>query len=179
VRRVTDVHLKPQPRIDSVVTDFYTDDRRLRTDYAGVAWVGDVPDPETGMLGSNYTRRDVDSRLFLPDSHWYDADLLDGAEVQVTAGVLQVAATPQGTQGLLGVIAEPDVEFYEHPEGLEGVGVCLWVRGEIRSNLAVSYRVTIVCDPAAVKRVGEDLDADLSANLQATAGFVELPNVIS
>ena len=90
---MTDVHLRPQPRIDVLVTDFETEDRRLRTDYAGVAWLGDEPDEETGLMGSEYTRRDVDTQLFLPDTHWYDADPLEGVEVQVTAGVLQVAPT--------------------------------------------------------------------------------------
>ena len=155
---MTDVHLKPQPRIDVLVTDFETEERRLRTDYAGVAWIGDQPDPDSGLMGSNYVRREVDTRLFLPDTHWYDVDRLDGVELQVTAGVLQVAPTPQGTQGLLGALTEPQVEFYEHPEGEEGVGVCLWIRGEIRSNVAVSYRVTLVCDPEAVTRRGDTPD---------------------
>lgn len=162
---VVDVHLRPQPRIDVLVTDFATEERRLRTDYAGVAWLGDEPDDETGMLGSDYTRRDVESRLFLPDTHWYDADALDGVEVQVTAGVLQVAPTRQGTQGLLGALTEPEIEFYEHPDGKEGVGICLCLRGEIRSNVGLSYRVTLVCDPAAVRQRGADVEdvADLPA----------------
>jgi hypothetical protein len=151
---VTDVHLQPQPRIDLLVKDYETLDERLRTDYAGVAWIGDAPNPETGLMGGDYTRRSVDSRLFLPDTHWYDADELESVEVQVTVGVMQVAPTPQGTQGLLGALGEPEVEFYDHPDGEDGVGVCLWLRGEIRSNLAVSYRVTVVADPLAVKRAG-------------------------
>jgi len=154
VRRVTDVHLQPQPRIDVLVTDYETEDRRLRTDYVGVAWIGDEPDPETGLMGGEYSRRQVDTRLFLPDTHWYDSDQLDSVEVQVTAGVLQVALTERGTQGLLGALSTPEVEFYEHPEGDDGVGVCLWIRGEILSNVALSYRVTVVCDPIAVKRKG-------------------------
>ncbi|MDG4826772.1 hypothetical protein O7635_33395 [Asanoa sp. WMMD1127] len=151
---MTDVHLQPQPRIDVLVTDYETEERRLRTDYAGVAYLGDEPDPETGLMGGAYTKRDVDSRLFLPDTHWYDADQLESVEVQVTAGVLQVASTERGTQGLLGALVEPEVEFYEHPEGAEGVGVCLWFRGAILSNVAVSYRITVVADPIAVQRKG-------------------------
>ena len=49
----------------------------------------------------------------------------------MTAGVLQVAPTRQGTQGLLGALTAPEIEFYEHPDGAEGVGICLWMRGEI------------------------------------------------
>jgi len=41
---VVDVHLRPQPRIDVLVTDFATEERRLRSDYAGVAWLGDEPE---------------------------------------------------------------------------------------------------------------------------------------
>ena len=168
---MTEVHLKAQPRLDALVTDFETDERRLRTDYAGVAFVGDRPDPDTGLMGTEYSRRDVDSRLFLPDTHWYDEDGLDGAEIQVSLGVLQVAPTPQGTQGLLGAIAEPEVEFYEHPEGEEGVGVCLWLRGVIRSNLALSYRVTLVTDPTAITRKGSvDAVGELSDDLEASVG---------
>ena len=152
------------------MTDFATEERRLRTDYAGVAWLGDEPDDETGLLGSDYTRRDLESRLFLPDTHWYDADQLDDVEVQVTAGVLQVAPTRQGTQGLLGPLAEPEVEFYEHPDGSEGLGVCLVLRGELRSNVGLSYRVTLVSDPAAVLRRGDDQSdtAAVNAPLDAT-----------
>lgn len=151
---MTDVHLQPQPRIDVLVTDFETEDRRLRTDYAGVAYLGGEPDEETGLMGGEYAKRQVDTRLFLPDTHWYDAEELDSVEVQVTAGVLQVAPTERGTQGLLGGLSAPEVEFYEHPEGAEGVGVCLWIRGEILSNVAMSYRVTLVCDPSSVQRKG-------------------------
>jgi hypothetical protein len=161
------VHIEAQPRIDVLVTDFETEDRRLRTDHAGVAWLGDEPDPDSGMLGPDYTKREVESRLFLPDTHWYDVEALDGVEVQVTAGVLQVAPTKQGTQGILGSLAAPEIEFYEHPDGGTGVGVCLCLRGEIRSNVGVSYRVTLVCDPAAVLRRGAYLEdgADDAASL--------------
>jgi hypothetical protein len=155
---VVDVHLAPQPRIDVIVTDFATDERRLRTDYAGIAWIGGEPDPQTGLLGSEYTRRDIESRLFLPDTHWYDADALDGVEVQVNTGVLQVAPTGQGTQGILGALREPQIEFYEHPDGQDGVGVCLLLHGEIRSNVGLTYHVTLVCDPAAVTQVGATAD---------------------
>jgi hypothetical protein len=167
---VVDVHLAPQTRIDVIVTDFATEERRLRTDYAGIAWIGDEPDPETGLLGSDYTRRDVESRLFLPDTHWYDADALDGVEVQVTTGIVQVASTTQGTQGLLGALREPEIEFYEHPEDADGVGVCLCLRGEIRSNLGVSYRITLVCDPDAVHRRGAILNDE--AEDEAISGEV-------
>jgi hypothetical protein len=166
VRRVTDVHLQPQPRIDVLVTDFETEDRRLRTDYVGVAWIGDQPDPETGLMGGEYSRRKVDTRLFLPDTHWYDADQLDSVEVQVTAGVLQVALTERGTQGLLGALSSPEVEFYDHPEGEEGVGICLWIRGEILSNVALSYRVTVVCDPISLKRKGAIDEDDLVDDIE-------------
>ncbi len=163
-----DVHLAAQPRIDTVVEDFGTGARRLRTDYAGIAWIGDRPDPTTGLAGPVYQRRGVDSQLFLPDTHWYDVDALDDVEVQVTAGLLQVAATAQGTQGLVGALAEPAAEFYEHPEG-EGVGLCLVLRGDIWSNLGLSYRVTVLGDPAAVLRTGATVDA-VDADPDATAG---------
>jgi hypothetical protein len=171
---VTDVHLHAQPRIDVLVTDFLTGDRRLRTDYAGVAWLGDEPDEETGLLGSDYTRREVESQLFLPDTHWYDADRLEDVEVQVTAGVLQVAATRQGTQGLLGTLTEPEIEFYEHPDGGAGVGVCLGLRGEIRSNVGVSYRVTVVCDPAAVIREPGSATDHAAVNAPADATVADV-----
>ncbi|MFB9239099.1 hypothetical protein ACFFWC_26815 [Plantactinospora siamensis] len=153
-----DVHLSAQPRLDFVVAPFPADPerpeaRRLRTEYAGVAWIGDRPDPATGMAGPVYQRRGVDTQLFLPDTHWYDVDALADVELQVTAGLIQVAATAQGTQGLVGALAEPAADFYEHPEG-DGVGLCLVLRGDIWSNLGLSYRVTVLCDPAAVRRTG-------------------------
>ncbi|MDG4787455.1 hypothetical protein O7626_16200 [Micromonospora sp. WMMD1102] len=149
-----DVHLVAQPRLDTVVTEFVTDARRLRSDYAGMAWIGDRPDPESGQLGPDYRQRGVDSQLFLPDTHWYDVDALDDVEVQVSVGLLQVAGTALRTQGLVGAIADPVVEFFEHPEGLPGVGLCLGLTGQIFSNLGLAYRVTVLCAPEAVLRHG-------------------------
>jgi hypothetical protein len=155
-----DVHLVAQPRIDTAVTEFHSDARRLRSDFAGIAWIGDLPDAESGMAGPEYRRRGVDSQLFLPDTHWYDPEALDDVEVQLSAGLLQVAGTAQGTQGLVGAIAEPVVEFFEHPEGQDGVGLCLGVRGQIWSNVGLSYRVTVLCRPEALLRPGPSHDDD-------------------
>lgn len=168
VRQVTDadVHLVAQPRLDTIVTEFHTDARQLRTDYVGVAWIGDEPDDESGMMGPDYHRRNVESRLFLPDTHWYDVAALEDVEVQVSAGLLQVPGTGRGTQGLVGALAEPVVEFYEHPEGESGVGLCLELRGEIWSNLGLSYRVTVLSRPEAVLRTG-----DVSDLPGGTSGF--------
>jgi hypothetical protein len=154
-----EVHLSTQPRIDVAVSGFDIGSggggrRLLRTDYAGVAWIGDRPDDETGLMGSDYRKRRFDTRLFVPDTHWYDADALADIEVQVSAGLLQVAATDRGSQGLVGAWAEPEVELYEHPEGLDGVGLCLWLRGDIWSNVGLSYRITVLCPPEAVLLAG-------------------------
>ncbi|GAB2932271.1 hypothetical protein GCM10027280_19880 [Micromonospora polyrhachis] len=154
----TEVQLVAQPRIDTLATRYPTDVRQLRSDFAGVAWIGDTPSSGSGMMGPSYQRRSFDTRLFLPDTHWYDADLLGNVVVQVSASVLQVASTAQQTQGLVGAVAEPVVEFYEHPEGLDGVGLCLWLRGTIWSNIGLSYRVSVLSDPDAVIRVGTDVD---------------------
>lgn len=160
-----EVYLDPAPRLDTVVTEFHTEARRLRTDFAGMAWVGDDPDPKTGMMGPRYQRRRVDSRLFLPDTHWYDPEALDDADVQATVGLVQVPGTDKGTQGLVGAIAEPEVDFFEHPDENGRVGICLGLRGEIWSNLGLSYRITVLCRPEALVRAGEtgqtdDEDAD-------------------
>lgn len=154
------VHFAAQPRIDLLVTELRTESRRLRTDHAGTAWIGDRPAVGTGMMGPEYARRTVDSRLFLPDTHWYDVAALDDVEVQVTAGLLQVPATNRQTQGLVGAIAEPTLDFFEHPDGLPGVGLCLGLRGEIWSNLGLSYRVTVLCRREALLRVGETSHAE-------------------
>ena len=71
---------------------------------------------------------------------------------------MQIPGTAQGTQGLVGAIADPVVEFYEHPEGGTGVGLCLWVHGDIWSNVGLSYRVTVLCAPDAVREPGPDSD---------------------
>jgi hypothetical protein len=150
-----DVHLVAQPRLDTVVTEFHTEARRLRSDFAGFAWIGDEPDAESGMMGPAYQRRTVDSQLFLPDTHWYKEEALEDVELQVSVSLLQVPGTDRGTQGLVGAIAEPEVNFFEHPDGAEGVGLCLGLRGEIWSNVGLSYRVTVLSRPEAVLRVGE------------------------
>ncbi|MGW0435813.1 hypothetical protein ACWDV4_25135 [Micromonospora sp. NPDC003197] len=156
----TEVQLVAQPRLDTLVSSYPTDVRQLRSEFAGVAWIGDTPDSDSGMMGPSYQRRSFDTRLFLPDTHWYDADLLGDVVVQVSASVLQVASTAQQTQGLVGAVAEPVVEFYEHPEGLDGVGLCLWLRGTIWSNIGLSYRVSVLSDPDAVIRVGKEVELD-------------------
>ena len=143
------VHLAAQPRLDTLVTEFRSDAPRLRTDFAGTAWIGDVPDPESGMLGPNYQRRAVDSQLFLPDTHWYTVSELDDAEIQIAAGLVQVPGTTQGTQGLVGAIAEPQADFFEHPEHEDRVGICLTLRGQIWSNVGLSYRITVLSRPEA------------------------------
>jgi hypothetical protein len=175
-----DVHLAAQPRIDTVVTGFVPGPdgapRLLRTDYAGVAWIGDRPDHGSGLMGPDYSKRHFDTRLFLPDTHWYDSDALDDAEVQVSAALLQVAATNRGSQGLVGAWAEPEVEFYEHPEGRGGVGICLWLRGDIWSNVGLSYRVTVLSGPAAVIRSGPPEDAaseDVAPAMPGSVGVSE------
>jgi hypothetical protein len=155
-----DVQLEAQPRIDTLVTEFRTHARRLRTDHAGMAWIGDIPGADSGMMGPHYQRRVVNSRLFLPDTHWYDVEALADVEVQVSVGLLQVPGTGRGTQGLVGAVAEPVVDFFEHPEGLDGAGVCLELRGEIWSNLGLAYRITVLCAPEAVLRPGDATDPD-------------------
>jgi hypothetical protein len=141
------VHLVAQPRLDTLVTEFRSEAQRLRTDYAGTAWLGDVPDPASGMMGPNYQRRAVDSQLFLPDTHWYTVQELDDAEIQISAGLLQVPGTTQGSQGLVGAIADPSADFFEHPEHDDRVGICLTLRGRIWSNVGLSYRITVLCRP--------------------------------
>ena len=144
------VHLAAQPRLDTLVTEFPSNAPRLRTDFAGTAWIGDVPDPASGMMGPRYQRRAVDSQLFLPDTHWYTVLELDDAEVQVAVGLLQVPGTTQGTQGLIGAIADPQADFFEHPEHDDRVGICLTLRGEIWSNVGLSYRITVLCRPESL-----------------------------
>ena len=146
------VYLAAQPRLDTLVTEFRSDAQRLRTDFAGTAWIGDVPDPSSGMMGPRYQRRAVDSQLFLPDTHWYSAPELDDAEVQVVVGLLQVPGTTQGTQGLVGAIADPRADFFEHPEHDDRVGICLTLRGQIWSNVGLSYRITVLCRPESLMR---------------------------
>jgi hypothetical protein len=159
-----DVHLVAQPRLDTITTGFLTDGRRLRSDYAGIGWIGDRPGSDNGLMGGEYLRRNVDSQIFLPDTHWYDVDALEDVDVQVTCGLLQIPGTAQGTQGLVGAIAEPIVEFYEHPEGLDGVGLCLGLRGTIWSNVGLSYRVSVLCAPEAVRRPGPANDRDVAGD---------------
>lgn len=177
-----DVHLTAQPRLDTVVAVLAAgpggaEQRRLRTDYAGVAWIGDRPDDESGLLGPDYRKRHFDTRLFLPDTHWYDADVLADAEVQVTGALMQVAATDRGSQGLVGAWAEPEVELYEHPDGLDGVGICLWLRGDIWSNVGLSYRVTVLCAPEGVLRSGADDGAASDLYQPPPSGWADTPNV--
>nr|MDT0663236.1 hypothetical protein [Micromonospora sp. DSM 115978] len=166
-----DVHLEAQPRFDTIVTEYPTDARRLRTEYAGMAWIGDRPDAESGMMGSRYERRGVASQLFLPDTHWYDVDALDDVDVQVSVGLFQVPGTDRGTQGLVGAIAEPSVDFFEHPDGLPGAGLCLDLRGEIWSNLGLSYRVVVFGPPNSVLRAGDSYGTAASHNDHGDADF--------
>jgi hypothetical protein len=81
--------------------------------------------------------------------HWYTVREPDGAKIQIAVGLLQVPGTTQGSQGLVGAIADPRADFFEHPEHEDRVGICLTLRGRIWSNVGLSYRITVLCRPEA------------------------------
>ena len=126
------------------------------------------------MMGPRYQRRAVDSQLFLPDTHWYTVAALDDAEVQVAVGLLQVPGTKQGTQGLIGAIADPQADYFEHPEHDDRVGSAS--RCGARSGPTSACRTASPCcaGPEALIDSLDGCHGDVNGGALTSGAYAEL-----
>ena len=139
-----EIHPEPTARLDMLVYDASSGEPRLRTDYAGTVWYGGRPQPgRTRPAGG----AELAAPFWLPDSHRYDSGLVAGASVQASAA-LQSAwiSSAGGSLQIFSVAAA----FGEDPDGGGSARVYLAVSAAAELPLGVSYRVTVVCAPAAV-----------------------------
>jgi hypothetical protein len=79
------LELEPQPRVDTLVTDAASGERRRRTEYLGTAWIDGRAEAagmtlrRVGQPGMVSPAKDV--ALFVPDGLPYRRDALEGAQL--------------------------------------------------------------------------------------------------
>jgi hypothetical protein len=125
----------PQPRIDTMVTDPASGTQQRRSDYSGTAWFG----------GGGKVRGEVreEARFFLPDSLPYWRRRLDDA-------VAACSVALQAQTGHPNTITDPHVEWVPDPRNDDIAWLQLTFGVDCRDPVAVSYRVTAVCNPKAI-----------------------------
>jgi hypothetical protein len=137
----------PAQRIDMIVTDPASGEKRRRTDYAGTVWFGGQPE----FIGG-YPRPGVDTEIrtafWLPDSHKYESGAGGDALVQASAAVQAAMATSYGGYFL---IREVDAALGEDPQNSGALLVFVTVIAFATLPLGVTYRVTVICGPEALR----------------------------
>jgi hypothetical protein len=126
---------RPQPRIDTLVNDPATGAERRRSDYTGTVWFG------AGGMVRGAVREDA--RFFLPDSLPYWRARLDDAVAACSVAIQVQTGYPNS-------IVDPHVAWVPDPRNDDLAWLELTFSVEGRDPLAVSYRVTAVCNPTAV-----------------------------
>jgi hypothetical protein len=127
---------RPQPRIDTLVTDPASGAERRRSDYSGSAWFGTGGGPVRGAVRE-------EARFFLPDSLPYWRARLDDA-VAACSVALQVQS------GYPNSLSDPHAQWVADPRNDDIAWLELTFSLDAREPLAVSYRVTVLTDPAAI-----------------------------
>ena len=140
-----DAVFAPARRIETLVTDPTSHEPRRRTDYAGTIWFGGRP--QLTAVRSMGNEAQISTALRLPDSHGYEAQAAEGAQIQASVGVQGALATriAGGTFHIL----EADAALGAEPgDGM--LFVLLTVGAVATLPLGLAYRVTVVCDPAGI-----------------------------
>src|SRR5262245_27439841 len=137
------IEVEPQPRIDVLVVDAATGERRRRTTYAGTVWFGGRPQISGGMVITRSQMAIVQSPFYLPDSLSYRADQAASALVAVTVAI---QSAPEHSHQLASAQArlEPD------PRNPAVAWLQVLVQGAVATPTGVSYRVEVVLPPEAV-----------------------------
>ena len=133
----------PGERIDTVVTDPVTAERRRRTDYAGTVWYGGRPQMTGGMVMGRGGAAQITTPFWLPDSHVYDAAMAADAQVQASAAVQSMVEYCQ--------ILDVSAGLGEHPQDSGALLVYVAVTAAARVPLGGAYRVTVICGPEALQ----------------------------
>jgi hypothetical protein len=134
--------IEPMPRIDVLVDDAATGERRRRTTYSGVIWLGGRLSSEGGMV---MTRTGgVEAPAILPDSLAYDPAKVGDAVLTATYATASAAGDRNLTVALRSVTFAPD------PEGRPPVWIQLHIAGSGPLPCGVSYRVEAYTVPDPV-----------------------------
>ncbi len=140
--------IAPTQRIDALIEDPESEERRRRTDYAGTIWFGGRPQITNGhTLQGGLV--EINDALRLPDSLAYRPAAAGAAQIQATAAIQGAMATSAGGDFQ---ILEADAVLSEGPGGGGVLAVFLAVTAVATLPLGVAYRVTVVCDPAALSQ---------------------------
>ncbi|HUG87085.1 MAG TPA: hypothetical protein VMM13_21125 [Euzebya sp.] len=135
----------PAQRIDTVVADPVSGERRHRTDYAGTVWYGGRPQMGRPLPGA---LTEITTSVWLPDSHRYAPGAAGDAQVQASAAVQ--SAWIQSTGGGLQIF-EVSAALGEDPQNSGVLLVYLAVNAAANLPLGLAYRVTVICAPEALR----------------------------
>jgi len=135
------VTFAPAQRIDTLVTDPDSGEQRRRTDYAGTAWYGGVPQ----IVGSHPlpgTNARISASFWLPDSDAYAAGAGGGVQVQATAAVQGGLATSTGGNLLL---LDVGGALGANPHNGGTMLVYVTVNAVASLPFGIAYRVIVIC----------------------------------
>ena len=130
-------------RLDMVVADPVTGERRRRTDYAGTVWYGGRPQMTGGMVMSRGGAAQITTPFWLPDSHVYEPAAAADAQIQATAAIQ--SSTDYGQ------ILEVHAALGGDPQNSDALLVYMAVTAAARVPFGASYRVTVICAPEALQ----------------------------
>ena len=135
----------PATRLDTLVTDPASGEQRRRTDYAGTVWYGARPQMGRPLPGGD---AELTTPFWLPDSHGYAPGAADDVQVQASAAVQSAWIQSAGGSYQLFEVA---AALAEHPQSAGALQVFMAITAFATLPLGVSYRVTVVCAPEAVR----------------------------
>jgi hypothetical protein len=135
----------PAQRLDTVVADPVSGEQRRRTDYAGTVWYGGRPQMGRARPAGF---AEITSPFWLPDSHLYEPGAVGDAQVQASAAVQSAWIASAG--GELQIF-DAGAAFGEDPQHSGALLVYVAVTATASLPLGVAYRVTVICDPAALR----------------------------
>ena len=133
----------PAQRIDTIVVDPASGERRHRTDYGGTVWYGGRPQMTGGMLIGGGGLAQITTPFWLPDSHTYEPGAGVDAQLQGSAAVQSAAKDSQ--------ILEVSAALGNDPQRGDALLVYVAVTAVASLPLGVAYRVTVLCAPGALR----------------------------
>jgi hypothetical protein len=133
----------PAQRLDTVVTDPVSGEKRRRTDYAGTVWYGGRPQMTAGLVMSQGGAAQITTPFWLPDSHAYEPAAAGDAQIQASAAVQSTTE--------YGQILEVGAALGEDPQDSGALLVFVTVTAAARVPFGASYRVTVICGPEALR----------------------------
>lgn len=134
--------IDPMPRIDVLVDDAATGERRRRTTYSGMIWLGGRLASPGGMV---ITRTgSIEAPVILPDSLAYDPAKVADAVLTATFATASAAGDRNVNLALRAL------SFVADPQGRPPVWIQLHIAGTGPMPVGISYRVEAYTQPDPV-----------------------------